>query len=85
MTIVAGEYSNMAKKIYFRKCLSAITIIFIYCLVNSSFCECKQLQSCTSANDYDVANCENRDNERILSRKRRALTFPEGSSLQLGE
>lgn len=75
----------MAKEIYFpRKRLGVITIIFIYCLANS-FCECKQLQSCTSANDNDTANCENRDNGRILSRKRRALTFPEGSSLQLGE
>lgn len=79
----------MAKKIYFGKCLNVITIIFIYCLVNS-FCDCKlqQQQSlCTSANDgKEEANCEHRDNEaKVLSRKRRALTFPEGSSLQLGE
>jgi len=70
----------MATEIYFLKRLSVITIILIYCLA-SSFCEQSEPELCTSG------NCGSRDNDnsgRILSRKRRALTFPEGSSLQLG-
>jgi hypothetical protein len=69
----------MAAEIYFLKRLSVITIILIYCLA-SSFCKEQAPQLCTSG------DCSSRDNDsgRILSRKRRALTFPEGSSLQLG-
>lgn len=69
----------MANEIYFRKRLSVITIILIYCLTNA-LCELQ-------CNDDGDANCVDRDNDsrRVLSRKRRALTFPEGSSLQLGE
>lgn len=76
--------SNMAAKIYFLNRLSVITIILIYCLA-SSFCKqqvpAPNVQGCTSGSD-----CWSRDNYdgRILSRKKRALTFPEGSSLQLG-
>lgn len=71
----------MAMEIYFRKSLSVIAIILIYCLMNA-FCELQ----CNEDNDSG-ANCVDRDNDtgRVLSRKRRALTFPEGSSLQLGE
>lgn len=71
----------MALEIYFRDRLSVITIILIYCLTNA-LCELQ----CNEDNDGG-ANCMNRDNDsgRVLSRKRRALTFPEGSSLQLGE
>lgn len=74
----------MEVKVYFPKHLGAITIvILIYCLANG-LCnsQCKDDADC-----YDDNN--NRDDDgsgaRILSRKRRALVFPEGSSLQLGE
>lgn len=69
----------MAMGICYFKHLSIITIILIYCLA-SSFCKQQAPELCTSG------DCRHRDNDdgRILSRKRRALTFPEGSSLQLG-
>lgn len=69
----------MATEIYFLRRLSVITIILIYCLA-SSFCKQQVPELCTSG------DCWNRDNDdgRILSRKKRSLTFPEGSSLQLG-
>lgn len=71
----------MAMKIYFGKRLCVITIILIYCLTDAL---CKlQCQKDTVTG----SKCDVHDNEsgRVLSRKRRALTFPEGSSLQLGE
>lgn len=71
--------SNMKRKIYFANHLSAITIVvLIYCLANG-FCD----SQCTD--DDDCSDDNNHDDGRILSRKRRALVFPEGSSLQLGE
>lgn len=77
----------MAMEIYISKNFNVITIILIYCMA-SSFCTQQVAEPskpnvlCTSGND-----CLNRDNGndgRILSRRKRALTFPEGSSLQLG-
>lgn len=81
------EKSNMAAKIYFLNRLSVITFALIYCLT-SSFCKqqvpAPNVHGCTSGSD-----CWNRDSAddgtRILTRKKRSLTFPEGSSLQLGE
>lgn len=73
----------MAAKIYFWKHLSVITIILIYCLA-SSFCKqpapAPTVKMCTSG----CYNNRDNDNGRLLSRKKRSLTFPEGSSLQLG-
>lgn len=71
----------MATEIHFFKRVSVITIVLIYCLA-SSFCEqqSEQQQQCASGACWDRDN----DSVRILSRKRRSLTFPEGSSLQLG-
>lgn len=74
----------MEVKIYFPKHLGAITIvILIYCLANG-LCN----SQCTDDDDCSNDN-NNHDDDggggKILSRKRRALTFPEGSSLQLGE
>jgi hypothetical protein len=65
---------------YFPKNISVIAIILIYCLA-SSFCKQQNADvQCTPGDD-----CWNQDSEaRVLSRRKRALTFPEGSSLQLG-
>jgi hypothetical protein len=64
---------------YFPKNISVIAIILIYCLA-SSFCLQSADVPCTPGDD-----CWNRDGGvRVLSRRKRALTFPEGSSLQLG-
>ncbi|CRL05609.1 CLUMA_CG018675, isoform A [Clunio marinus] len=71
--------SNMAARIYSPKSLCVITIILIYCL-RSSFCSQKATTFCTSGDCWNRDN----DNEKTLSRKKRSLTFPEGSSLQLG-
>lgn len=75
----------MATETYISKKFSVITIILIYCLA-SSFCKQQNAkQNVLCASGYDCGNRDN-DNEhgRTLSRKKRALTFPEGSSLQLG-
>lgn len=72
--------NNMASEIYFLRRLSVITIILIYCLASSFCMQQREPALCTSAECWDRDN----DDGRILSRKRRSLTFPEGSSLQLG-
>lgn len=59
--------------------LEVIAIVLIYCLA-SSFCK-QQVPQPNAA--MCTTKCSS-GSERILSRKRRALTFPEGSSLQLG-
>lgn len=55
------------------KFVCVIGIIIIYCMVESL---CQLDNSCS--------NGQCGENGRILSRKKRMLTFPEGSSLQLG-
>lgn len=55
------------------KFVSVIGIIIINCMTESL---CQMDNSC--------ANGQCGGNGRILSRKKRMLTFPEGSSLQLG-
>jgi hypothetical protein len=72
----------METKIYFAKHFIAITIvILIYCLVNGIVdSQCTDDDDCFNNNNH-----HDDDGSRILSRKRRALVFPEGSSLQLGE
>lgn len=42
------------------------------------------IKSVKSDGEYSMAD-ETNGTERILSRRRRYLTFPEGSSVQLGE
>lgn len=70
----------MAAETHFLKRLSVIAILLIYCLA-SSFCKQTVSDLCTSG------DCSPNDDDTtpVLSRKRRALTFPEGSSLQLGK
>jgi hypothetical protein len=72
-----------------KQYLTAIAMILIYFMVN---CDCKQQvtqttvpQRCTSDARCSNSNNNNKnDDEKVLTRRKRALTFPEGSSLQLG-
>lgn len=70
----------MASFNYYAKSIYAISIILICCLSSSL---CKQQLSNDVICENSLKNCDENGNI-IVSRKKRALTFPEGSSLQLG-
>lgn len=83
--MIAGNHCNLYSCLLCEKMKSYKKITFLHYLAIVAVLSCQFYCSTGGFNETSEENILNQNGEKILSRKRRYLVFPEGSSFQMGK